>query len=142
MDVNLLHITVWELKTNRVGQDTTTNADKLGRFLSKREGKELIVVSQEELNSLANIIGLVALEATGTADVTDEGFDFTWKHNIRKLRRNFPKQVIYPASFSSYRMENEKSTTAKKAKKRKHNDDDEVETLKHGVFDVYKRKKM
>mmetsp|Transcript_34581 Transcript_34581/g.62244 ORF Transcript_34581/g.62244 Transcript_34581/m.62244 type:complete len:340 (-) Transcript_34581:152-1171(-) len=143
VDVNLLHVTVWELKTNRAGQDTTTNADKLGRFLSKREGKELIVVSPEELNSLANILGLVALEATGTTDGTDEGFDFTWEHNIRKLRRNFPKQVIFPASFSSCRMEHEKSTTTKKAKakKRKH-DDNEVEKLKHGVFDVYKRKKM
>ena len=118
---------MWEFKSG--GDDA--NAE-LGRYLSEREGKELIVIPPDELNRLANIVGLVALEGVGVGDVE---IDFNWRSNIMDIRRQFPRKVIYPASFSSRPDKGLKKK--EKKKKRKLGD---VEKLKHGAFDVYRMK--
>lgn len=136
IDVKTLHATMWEFKSRVEDATEDTNAE-LGTFLSKREGKELIVVSPEELNSMANIIGMVAIEFVDTGD---ESFDYTWKHNIRKLRSHFPRQVVNPASFATKavkKQSNDNSNDKQSKKKRKHG---KVEKLKHGAFDVYTMK--
>ncbi|KAL9189295.1 hypothetical protein ACHAXT_011785 [Thalassiosira profunda] len=130
IDVNSLCASVWEFKT---GIDAT-NA-QMGRYLSKKEGKELVVVSPDEINSLSNVLGLTALEYL---DKGDEEFDFTWRHNFDHLRHDYPRRVIHPASFPSWlAKKKKKSTGGSPAKKRKHQGGG-VAKLKHGAFDVYR----
>ena len=135
VDVDSLHPTLWDNKRPRRDDERDANNTKMGKLLSKKEGKELIVISLQELNTLSNIVGMIALEYY---DLGDKNYDFTWQHNLQRLRRHFPKEVIYPASFSSAMIE---KTAKKKSKKRKQEGGGEVEKLKHGAFDVYKLKK-
>ena len=135
VDVDSLHPTLWDNKGPRRDIESNANSAKMGKLLSKKEGKELIVISLQELNTLSNIVGMIALEYY---DLGDKNYDFTWQDNLRGLRRHFSKEVIHPASFSSAMIE---KTAKKRSKKRKQEGGGEVEKLKHGAFDVYKLKK-
>ena len=53
IDTKLLNSSVWEFKKKVIDEDEDTNYE-LGQYLSMREGKEMIVVSLEELNSITN----------------------------------------------------------------------------------------
>ena len=138
IDTKLLNSSVWEFKKKVIDDDEDTN-NELGQYLSMREGKEMIVVSPEELNSLTNIIGMCAIQYLhDTDDTEDDGGNFSdcWKHNLDHLRSHFPRDIVNPSSYSSY-----EATKKKKSKKRKAKaSEGKVLKLKHGEFDVFKMK--
>ena len=131
IDVKLLQVSVWEFKKKVIDDGVDTN-DELGRYLSFREGKEMIVLSPEELNSLANMIGMLAVEYLDTED--DDYFASTWKDNVDHIRSHFPRAVVHPATWKF------KAKKKSSSKKRKAKNAGQVEKLKHGAFDVYKMK--
>lgn len=139
IDTKLLNSSVWEFKKKVIDDDEDTNYE-LGQYLSMREGKEMIVVSPEELNSLTNIIGMCAIQYLLDTHDTEEddggNFSDTWKHNLDHLRSHFPREIVNPSSYSSY-----EATKKKKSKKRKAKaSEGKVLKLKHGEFDVFKMK--
>ena len=131
IDAKVLQVSVWEFKKKVIDDGTDTN-DELGRYLSFREGKEMIVLSPEELNSLANMVGMLAVEYLDTED--DDFFASTWKDNVDHIRSHFPRDIVHPACWKF------KTKTTKSSKKRKAKTAGQVEKLKHGAFDVYKMK--
>lgn len=132
VDTKLLDCSMYKFNS------TDDTNDKLGRYLSHKEGKDMVVLSPEELNSLANIIGMLAIEYLSAGDDDNDDLELTWKHNIEHLQSHFRREVIHPASFSSYSANKKKSSK----KKRKTGNGAQIEKLKHGEFDVYKMKKM
>ena len=137
IDTKLLNSSVWEFKKKVIDDDEDTNYE-LGQYLSMREGKEMIAVSLEELNSLTNIIGMCAIQYLDTDDTEDDGGNFSdcWKHNLDHLRSHFPREIVNPSSYSSYEAKKKKKSKKRKAKA----SEGKVLKLKHGEFDVFKMK--
>jgi len=143
IDTKLLNSSVWEFKKKVIDDDEDTNYE-LGQYLSMREGKEMIVVSPEELNSLTNIIGMCAIQYLLDIDdeTEDDGGNFsdTWKHNLDHLRSHFPRDIVNPSSCSSFETERKKKSAKRSKKQKTKASEGKVLKLKHGEFDVFKMK--